>query len=124
FKKKDYLLKAGSYNYGIYFIISGSVGLYELIDDKEIYQNFFLEKDFANELQSLTTQLPSTRNLIALSNTNCYYLSRKELLELYEHSPSFERLGRKLLEHLLNKQNEISNLLQSSKPEERYDYVA
>ncbi|MBS9464369.1 Crp/Fnr family transcriptional regulator [Flagellimonas sp. 389] len=123
FAKKQYLLKSGNYNHGIYFLISGAVGLFELIDGKEMYQNFFLESEFANELKSLTTQTPSTKNLIALSDTTLFYLNRKELLELYEKSVSFERLGRKLLEHLLNGQNEISYVLQSLKPEERYAYL-
>lgn len=123
FAKKQYLLKSGNYNHGIYFVISGTVGLFELIDGKEMYQNFFLECEFANELKSLTTQTPSTKNLIALSDTTLFHLSRKELLELYEKSISFERLGRKLLEHILNAQNEISYVLQSLKPEERYSYL-
>lgn len=123
FAKKQYLLKAGNYNHGIYFLISGAVGLFEVIDGREMYQNFFLAREFANELKSLTTQIPSTKNLIALDDTKLFYLSRKELLELYEKSVSFERLGRKLLEHLLNSQNEISYVLQSLKPEQRYAYL-
>lgn len=121
--KKDYLLKSGNYNHGIFFVISGTVGLFELIDGKEMYQNFFLKNEFANELKSLTTQSPTTKNLIALSGTTCFYLNRKELLKLYDKSVSFERLGRKLLEHILNGQNEISYVLQSLKPEERYQYL-
>ena len=123
FAKKQYLLKAGNYNHGIYFLISGAVGLFEVIDGREMYQNFFLAREFANELKSLTTQIPSTKNLIALDDTKLFYLSRKKLLELYEKSVSFERLGRKLLEHLLNSQNEISYVLQSLKPEQRYAYL-
>ncbi|UII75161.1 Crp/Fnr family transcriptional regulator [Flagellimonas sp. HMM57] len=123
FAKKQYLLKSGNYNNGIYFLISGAVGLFEPIEGKEMYQNFFLEREFAHELKSLTTQTPSTKNLIALSDTTLFHLSRKKLLELYEKSISFERLGRKLLEHLLNGQNEISYVLQSLKPEERYAYL-
>ncbi|WP_271406476.1 Crp/Fnr family transcriptional regulator [Tenacibaculum soleae] len=123
FSKKEYLLKSGNYNYGIYFVISGAVGLFEQIDGREMYQNFFLESQFANELKSLTTQTPSTKNLIALNDTTSFHLSRKKLLQLYEKSVSFERLGRKLLEHILNGQNEISYVLQSLKPEERYVYL-
>lgn len=123
FSKKEYLLNSGNYNHGIYFVISGAVGLFEQIDGKEMYQNFFLEREFANELKSLTTQTPSTKNLIALTDTTSFHLSRKKLLELYEKSVSFERLGRKLLEHILNGQNEISYVLQSLKPEERYEYL-
>ena len=123
FSKKEYLLKSGNYNHGIYFVISGAVGLFEQIEGKEMYENFFLEREFANELKSLTKQTLSTKNLIAITDTTSFYLSRKELLKLYEKSVSFERLGRKLLEHILSGQNEISYVLQSLKPEERYKYL-
>ncbi|GAA3521555.1 Crp/Fnr family transcriptional regulator [Aquimarina addita] len=123
FSKKEYLLLSGNYNHGVYFVISGTIGLFELINGKELYQNFFLESEFANELKSLTTQTPSTKNLIALTKTTSFYLSRTKLLELYDKSIEFERLGRKLLEHILNSQNEISYVLQSLKPEERYKYL-
>ncbi|TNE55763.1 MAG: Crp/Fnr family transcriptional regulator [Bacteroidetes bacterium] len=123
FSKKECLLEAGNYNYGIYFVISGTVGLFELIDGKEMYQNFFLPGEFANELKSLTTQSHSTKNLIALDATESYHLDRQQLLNLYEQSASYEKLGRKLLEHLLAGQNELSHVLQSLKPEERYRYL-
>jgi len=123
FKKKEHLLISGEYHRGIYFIISGSVGLYELIDGKEMYQDFYLPGTFAHELKSLTTQQQSDKNLIALSATNVYYLDRQKLLNLYEKSPVYERLGRNLLEHLLTQQHELSSALQSLKPEERYQYL-
>ena len=123
FSKKDILLKAGNYNYGIYFIISGVVGLSELIDGKEIYQNFFLKSEFAFELQSLSSQSYSKKELIALADTQAYYLNRNKLLNLYDQGLTFERLGRKLLEHMLKEQNEITNALQSFKPEERYTFL-
>ena len=117
------MLEAGQYNNGIYFVLSGVIGLFELIDGKEVFQNFFLANDFANELESLTSKNTSRKNLIALSEAKCFYLDRSELLGLYEKSIVYERLGRKLLEHILAGQNELSALLQGLKPHERYAYV-
>lgn len=123
FGKKEFLLESGNYHKGIYFVIEGSVGLFELINGKEMYQNFFLKNDFAHELKSLSTQTPSTKNLIALSKISCFYISRTELLKLYDRSNAFEKLGRRLLENMLNGQNEISYVVQSLKPDERYAYL-
>ena len=88
-----------------------------------MYQNFYVKGEFANEIKSLTTETQSTKYMIALSSVKTFYIERKNLLTLYEKSISFEKLGRKLLEHILNHQNEITQVLQSLKPEERYRYL-
>lgn len=123
YNKKSYLLELGDLNKGIHYIISGVVGLFEIIDSKEMFQNFYLQGEFGNELKSLTTGARASKYMIALEPTETFFLNRKKLLALYEKSNSFEKLGRKLLEHILNKQNEISYILQSKKPEDRYHYL-
>ena len=123
FAKKEYLLASGSFNYGLYFVISGIVGLNELVDGKEVFQDFFQHSEFAFELKSLTSQQHSTKNLITLEPSTVYFLNRKKLLALYEKSHSYEKLGRKLLEHLLSRNNDLSYVLQALKPIERYQYL-
>ncbi|MEO0526162.1 MAG: Crp/Fnr family transcriptional regulator [Bacteroidota bacterium] len=123
YPKKGYLLKAGQYNKGICFVLSGTVGLYRLNDGKKIYENFFLKTDFANELDSLVSQAPTTKNLFAITNVECFFIKRDALIGLYEDSIAFERLGRKILEHILNERTKISSMLISLKPEEKYRYI-
>lgn len=122
-KRKEFVLRQGNYNHGISFVISGAVGLYETIDGRDMYQNFFMENEFAFELKSLTTKTTTVKNLVALSDTKYFFLNRGKLLSLYDLSTSVERLGRKLLEHLLEKQSEISYVLQCLKPEKRYEFL-
>ncbi len=123
FKKKDYLLRAGQVNRGIYFVLSGSIGLFEIVHGNEVYHNFFLPHDFANDLKSLSSEQPSSKNLIALADGACLYFQRNALRQLYEESISYERLGRKLLEYVLKNQIELSEVLQALKPKQRYQYI-
>lgn len=123
FDRNQAVLNAGDYHHGMYFVATGSIGLYELLDGKEMFQNFFLPGEFAIELQSLSSQKPTTKYLRSLTPTTGYYIPRKELIHLYEASIVYERLGRKLLEYLLQRQNTLAQVLQSLKPEERYRYL-
>ncbi|GAA0715208.1 Crp/Fnr family transcriptional regulator [Aquimarina litoralis] len=121
--KKEFLLQNGQYNHGILFVTKGILGLYELINTKEIYTSFFSVSNFATEISSLASQNTSNKNIVAISNTEGFFIKRTELLQLYDKSISFERLGRKLLEHLLSEQHTFTTMLTSLKPEDRYKYL-
>ncbi|WP_299894141.1 Crp/Fnr family transcriptional regulator [uncultured Aquimarina sp.] len=121
--KKEFLLQNGQYNHGILFVTKGILGLYELINTKEIYTSFFSVSDFATEISSLASQNTSNKNIVAISDTEGFFIKRTELLQLYDKSISFERLGRKLLEHLLSEQHTFTTMLTSLKPEDRYKYL-
>ncbi|WP_299213344.1 Crp/Fnr family transcriptional regulator [uncultured Aquimarina sp.] len=122
-KKKEFLLESGCYNPGMLFITKGIVGLYEIINSKEVYTSFFRSSDFASEITSLASQKTSAKNLIAITDVEGFYIRRNDLLQLYDKSASFERLGRKLLEHLLSEQHKFTSMLTSLKPEDRYKYL-
>ncbi|MBW1294118.1 Crp/Fnr family transcriptional regulator [Aquimarina litoralis] len=123
FQKKEFLLESGHYNHGILFITKGILGLYETIETKEIYTSFFQVSDFATEITSLASQKTSLKNIIAITNVEGFYIKRNDLLQLYDKSISFERLGRKLLEHLLSEQHRFTTMLTSLKPKDRYKYL-
>ncbi len=123
FKKKSYLLHQGNYHSGIYFIISGAVGLYEFENGKENFLDFFLKKAFATDLESLSAQKVSKKNLRALSDCETFFIPRNSLLELYNVSHAFERLGRKMLEHIITEQHKFINVIKSLTPQEQYRYI-
>lgn len=123
FSKKEYVLQNGNICKGIYFIEKGIIGKMEIIEGKEIYKNFFFEGDFATDMPSLSQQKPSLENLVAIEDVNIIFLPREELLGLYQVSPTYQELGRKLLEYLLIKQENYSSLLTSLSPKERYLHI-
>ncbi len=123
FKKKDYLLCEGNYHNGLYFVIEGVVGLFELNNDREVYLEFFLPTSFATDLESLTAQTVTRKNLVALDDCKTFFLPRKALLALYDVSPSYERLGRKMLEHIITQQHTLTSVIKSLSPKEQYDFI-
>ncbi|QCW99431.1 Crp/Fnr family transcriptional regulator [Aggregatimonas sangjinii] len=123
FKKKEYLLRQGNYHSGLFFVIEGVVGLYELMNDKEVYLDFFLTTSFATDLESLTSQTVARKNLVALDDCKTFFLSRKELLKLYDVSPAYERLGRKMLEHIVTQQRKLTSVIKTLSPKEQYEYI-
>ncbi len=123
FKKKEHLLREGNYHNGLYFVIEGVVGLFELTNGKEVYLDFFLSTNFATDLESLTSQTVARKNLVALDDCRTFFLPRKELLKLYDVSPAYERLGRKMLEHIITEQHKLTSVIKSLSPKEQYDYI-
>ena len=101
YPKREVLLRVGEVCRGIYFVEAGVVGLYHEVDGKEVYQDFFLETEFATDTASLSSQTPARRALVAIEPVSVVYCSRVALLELYAVSPNFREFGRKLLETLL-----------------------
>ena len=59
--------------------------------------------------------------MMAIEPTELIYIGKKDLIELYNHSPNFVSFGRKILEHLLIEQEKITSLLLTLKPKERYE---
>ncbi len=123
FKKKEFLLSQGHYHKGLYFVVDGTIGLFEVTDGREDYLEFFLQGSFACDLESLSTQTTSKKNLMAMSDCSVLYIPRAKLLELYEVSPSYERLGRKMLEHLVASQHQFAAILKNLSPQEKYAFI-
>lgn len=123
FEKKEFILRAEETCRGFYFIQSGSMRLYELHNGKEIHRDFFLEGDMATDLNSLRNKAPSLLNLVALEDTETLFFSGQEMFALYEQSPRFVELGRRILEVKLLGQMEFTAMLLSLTPQERYQHL-
>lgn len=123
YEKDEYILKEGQVCSGIYFVDSGIVRLFELKDGKEIHKNFFFPGSSATEFTSLTQQVPTQMNLVALEPTKIVFLSRKGLLDLYKVAPAFESMGRKLLEQLVVENSQLASMYTSMTPKERYQHI-
>ncbi|GMN05374.1 hypothetical protein MTsPCn5_07620 [Croceitalea sp. MTPC5] len=104
-------------------MVDGTIGLFEVTDGREDYLEFFLLGSFACDLESLSTQTTSKKNLMAMSDCSVLYIPRAKLLELYEVSPSYERLGRKMLEHLVASQHQFAAILKNLSPQEKYAFI-
>lgn len=123
FDKGGFLLAEGRVCRGIHFIAKGAVRTYRLLDGKEITTSFHFEEDFVCELESLSSGLPSGQFIQTLEATETIFIPRAPLIGLYQTSPSFQELGRTILERVVLTEQRYSSLFTLYSPEERYSYI-
>ncbi len=98
FKAKTPIIKEGNVAHNIYFIESGLMRTYHLLDGKEITTYFSCDKQFISTFASFITQTPSFEYLETIEDSIVYELPYRGLTDLYSKSPKFEKLGRILAE--------------------------
>ena len=98
FKAKTAIIKEGAVAKKLYFIESGLLRTYYLLDGKEISTYFACGDQFMSVFSSFIGQSPSFETLEALEDTRVYQLSYDDLSRLYQEHSVFEKLGRVLAE--------------------------
>lgn len=82
----------------LYFVVSGIIRTYRLIDGEDYTYFFFSTNDFAVDFQSFLTDTQSSLVFETLTPTECIVFQKKDIYQLYENYPKFERLGRIMAE--------------------------
>ena len=98
-KKKELLLKEGQVSKHLYFIDKGLIRSFYNENDIEITTWFMKENDLIISVKSFFEQAPSTESLQAIEDCELYYISHKNLNELYEKYQAFNTIGRVLTQH-------------------------
>lgn len=104
----------------IYFINTGCCRAYFIKEGKEINTAFFFENDFVTNIKSLTSGQKSEYYIMAYEDIKTVKFDKLKLLDAYKSSREIEAFGRKMLEHLIQKQEEHSNSFKLLTPTERY----
>lgn len=98
FKRKELILKEGDTCKYLYFVNSGCIRYYYIVDGEEKTGQFFFENGWYTDMESFLTQLPSQQNIQAIEPCELVLIPKEKLYRLYDDMPIFERLGRLLLE--------------------------
>jgi len=98
FKAKTYIVSEGTVAKNIYFIASGLLRTYHLLDGKEINTYFACDNQFIATFSSFISQTTSFETLETIEDSIVYEISFNNLTELYQESRKFEKLGRILAE--------------------------
>lgn len=123
FNKGDIILHEGKTCKGIYYVESGIIGLYKIYKEREYYQDFFFEGSFATNIISLASNQPSEEYLFAIDDIKAKYISKQQLINLYQDSSEFKEFGRRLLEQLLANKTKLSFIRSSLTAKEKYEYM-
>lgn len=123
-KKKEYLLKEGQICQSIYFLSEGCLRTFYLDDTgKDISTSFYFQDDFLREIESMTDNKPSKKNIQALEDSIIFYIDKSSLINLYDRSVFYQKLGRMILEKLTISEQKYSSLLIARSPKDRYLYI-
>ncbi len=120
FKKGDFLVKEGEKNINTYFIISGCVRQYKLVDGEEITTNFFTEDHWIIALGNFISENLSNYSLICMEDTTIVKGNEQKAQELFRHFPRFETISRAVMEHVFAEQQTFMTTYLTDSPEERY----
>jgi CRP/FNR family transcriptional regulator, anaerobic regulatory protein len=122
-QKKDLLLRAGHICQHIYFISRGLLRCFYFKNDVEICSWFMREGDVMVSVESFFHQATSYESIQALEDSELYYISYKELQQIYRRFPEFNFIARVLTEkyYCLSEQRLYS--IRMMRASERYDHI-
>lgn len=95
FKKGDFILKQGDIADGYMILANGLMRSFAHdYNGNDITTNFFSNCDIVIEVLSLFQRIPTTENIQALTDCECWKLDFDTFQELYHSIPGFSEWGR------------------------------
>lgn len=121
--KNEFILREGQICQGVYFLEEGIIRTFLLKEEKEINKAFYFPKEFLREIESYSTNEPSSNFIQAIENSKLVFIQKDKLVKLYNQSIFFQELGRKILEQIAITEQNYTTLLTSYLPKERYLHI-
>lgn len=118
-KKGAILLKEGQYSKDSYFVLSGCIRSYYIIDGEEKTTAFYTEMDVLTP-HCVVNQTPSDYFISCIEDSILTVSNADMEEEVNSKFPKFELMCRKLSEELLAKQRIDFDEFKTSSPEQRY----
>jgi CRP-like cAMP-binding protein len=119
-KKNNHLLKPGDVCKDIVFVQKGCLRLYYVKEDIEVSVWFSFEHSSAIEIYSFISQQPSNYYLQAIEDSEVFYLSKAELINLYDTQPKMQTMMRNFWEDVILNLLTRFTALQTDSAEKRY----
>jgi CRP/FNR family transcriptional regulator, anaerobic regulatory protein len=120
FKRRELIVREGQVCKYAYFINSGCLRYFYVVNDQENTGQFFFEHSWYTDYASFISGQPTTQNIQCIEQCELLLLSRFDLQQLFIEVPKFEKFGRIMAENAylgLRGRNEI---LTNQTAEERY----
>lgn len=97
--KKQYLIRDGQVCKEIYFINSGCLRYFYLVDGEEKTTQFFFENSWYTDYGSFLSGKPTDHFAETLEPTELLSIDKQDLEQLYTEVPRFEKYGRLMAEN-------------------------
>jgi CRP-like cAMP-binding protein len=121
-EKETHLIKAGQYCENYYFVETGSLRVYTLVDNLMVTNWFAFEGNFFTDLESYTYQCQAKFNIQAIENCALLYISRDNMNTLLKEYPGWGELVRKTWEQAFLRLSQIVLSVQTISARGRYEY--
>jgi CRP-like cAMP-binding protein len=119
-QKGEHLLREGETINSLYFVRSGLMRYYYLVDGVEHTGQFFDKGAFFTDIFGVLARAPALLNIDALDISEIIVIPTDALLAAYDADHAFERFGRRMIEqNMIGSQRRTANLLKYA-PEELY----
>lgn len=122
-KKGEYLLVAGEVSDALFYIETGYCRAYYDYSGQTINTNFYFENEFATNIRSMKLGTVSEYFIQAEEDMNVIVFDKEKLYELFGRSVEVDRMGRKLMEKILGRQEGQALLFKLHTAMERYEYM-
>ncbi|MDN5202469.1 Crp/Fnr family transcriptional regulator [Fulvivirgaceae bacterium BMA10] len=121
--KGDFLVKGDETCDEVLFIAEGYFQVFVLNDIEENTIHIAGNGDFITALSSFISRAPSDEYVQSITDSNGLAINYQDLQTLYDHSKSWERLGRFVMENLfVRKQKRVISFIKDS-AELRYEHL-
>lgn len=120
YKKGTVLLKEGEISTEVYFVLSGCVRQFYLVDGEEKTNNFFTEEQWVISMYSFGQNKPSAHYLDCCMDCSLVVGNREKEENLYRRYPKLETVSRKVMEKVFAEQQEMMSSYVTDTPEQRY----
>jgi len=118
--KKAELHPIGEVHDAVTYVYSGLLRTYEVVNGADVSQQFFFPTRWLADYHSFLTQTQGLIMVQALEASLVVQLRRKDIYELYDRYPLFERFGRIMAETAYLGQQQHIRMLATQSPQERY----
>lgn len=119
-KKGEFLVKEGQRNKDTYFVLSGLVRQFKLMNGEELTTNFFNEGQWIISLMSFSDNPIAESNLIAEEHTLVVVGNEEKAQEIFKLFPRLETISRAVMESVFGEQQKILTSYLTDSPEQRY----
>jgi CRP-like cAMP-binding protein len=121
-QKGDMLLQAGTVCEHFYFIKSGAVRGFMIVDQKDITTWITVENELVTSITSLDLEIPALENIQAIEDCELLALKNTDMQKLYQQFPEFNITGRKLLQQYYRDAEGRAYIVRLSSAEDKYNY--
>ncbi|MEM9928961.1 MAG: Crp/Fnr family transcriptional regulator [Bacteroidota bacterium] len=122
-KRGEHLLLPGDNDPNVYFVASGTIRYYVIVNDEEQIIRFGYEGDFTSALDTFVSNRPTLFHAQALRKCTLRQIKRSDLQEKMREDPELSRYWQKVMAWMVIGQLEREIDLLTNDPAERYQRV-